>query len=130
VLYWNEDEPNGARDSAEAYSPGAFRIKCYSLDFDGHRYGPKDQVFIIRKYEGEKDIKSLPYFPLDCDPEGAELRSKLHARGNKFADLSLPNTATNRHHKMYKGLTIGERQQEHVCKLFIRKVQAILTKTG
>ena len=38
--------------------------KCYYLDFDGDRYGAREHEFILRYYEGEKDITDLPFYPV------------------------------------------------------------------
>jgi hypothetical protein len=92
------------------YSNGAFFVQCYNVDFDGTQYGPMESVFMIRAYEGERDINTLPCFPLACDPQANQLREKLLHRGGEFTKLSTsPNAA---HHKTYTGLTLDKQQEQ------------------
>ncbi|KAK0638312.1 Protein CdcH [Lasiodiplodia hormozganensis] len=49
----------------------ATKIWCYYIDFDGDSYRPVQRQFQIRRFEGEKDIKSLPVYPTKfLDDEG------------------------------------------------------------
>lgn len=103
------------------HSQGAFCLHCYSLDFDGKQYGPRHTFFTIRRYEGEKDVTSLPCFPLKCDPAAKDLREMLLKRGAEFIELSRPDNAKYRH-KAYIGLTI-DKEPEQVCegvRLYLR----------
>ena len=94
----------------EGYLSGLFVIECFYIDFDGTEYGPVNKTFMIRRFEGEKEIDSLPVFPLICDPNGVATRKALRDRGKRFAVLS--NTKTTSH-KQYSGLT-SDQQQEQV----------------
>ena len=94
----------------QGYSSGCFVIECFYIDFDGTEYGPVNKIVMIRRFEGEKDINSLPVFPLICDPNSVATRKTLQDRGKRFAVLS--NTK-NTSHKQYSGLT-SDQQQEQV----------------
>lgn len=98
----------------EDYSQGAFFIQCYHLEFNGTHYGPKDTHFTIRRYDGEREIITLPCFPLACDPNQDNVRRDLLARGKQFADLS--STPDRYAHRYYSGLAINvDQHQEQVC---------------
>ena len=68
---------------------------------------------MIRRYEGERLLTSLPCYPLNCDPHEEELRKHLLDRGNEFIRLCAPGNSVQKHRE-YDGLTVG-RQQEQVC---------------
>ncbi|KAH7031941.1 P-loop containing nucleoside triphosphate hydrolase protein [Macrophomina phaseolina] len=63
---------------------GAFGVQCWNLAFDGDVYRPKLKTFGIRRYEGEKDITSLPIYPLDFDLAKDEIRQRFVVRGETF----------------------------------------------
>jgi hypothetical protein len=126
-INWTDDPEEGfAGKRIEDYSQGAFVIQCYHLDYNGTQYGPKDKFFMIRRYEGEKDINTLPCFPLVCDRDRTKLRNKLLHLGGEFAKLSTANNVTYRH-KTYAGLTVDQ-QQEQVCRS--SAFRALLTEPG
>ncbi|KAJ4358936.1 hypothetical protein N0V95_002642 [Ascochyta clinopodiicola] len=93
------------------YSKGSFIIEAFYIGFDGNRFGPVNKTFQIRKFDGEKDITTLPVYPLSCDPNYKITREALVRRGQAFADLSKPNINA---HRKYKGLTLDPNCQEHV----------------
>lgn len=49
---------------AHGSSPDCFQVACYYLDYDGSRYGAIGMTFLIHPYTGERDITSLPVYPL------------------------------------------------------------------
>lgn len=86
-----------------------FIVEAISFEFDGYHYGPVQKTFVIRKYDGEKAINMLPVYPLAFDPNCAELRKRLVARGKLYLDLS---QADHPSHKHYSGLTFDEPHEE------------------
>ncbi|KAK8137257.1 hypothetical protein PG984_005197 [Apiospora sp. TS-2023a] len=92
----------------QGYSPGSFFIECLYIHFDGLRYGPVNATFQIRKFEGKKEITSLPIFPLACDENEQNIRNRLLKRGQEFATLANSKAAA---HRKYKGLTLGKTQE-------------------
>ena len=95
----------------EGYSKGAFVLECIYFDFDGTQFGPVSKTFIIRKFEGEKDITGLPVYPLTLDQSCIELRKEFLKRGERFAELS---NSSKTSHMQYQGLTL-DKQPEQVC---------------
>lgn len=87
----------------------AFYVECVSFEFDGEQYGPVQNTFLIRKYDGEKPITSLPVYPLAFSPEEDLIRTRLIERGNLYLQLSRINGAAHRH---YSGLTLDEPHEE------------------
>ncbi|KAL9119791.1 MAG: hypothetical protein Q9187_003654 [Circinaria calcarea] len=96
--------------SAEGYSAEAFVVECFYVDFDGVQFGPVNKTVMIRRYDGEKDVASLPVFPLMCDPNQEKTRRDLRKRGEEFIRLANTKVVS---HKQYSGLT-AEQQQEQV----------------
>jgi hypothetical protein len=87
----------------------AFAVECVSFEFDGEQYGPMQKTFLIRKYDGEKPITSLPIHPLAFSPDRDLIRERLIERGNFYLQLSRVNEAAHRH---YSGLTLDEPHEE------------------
>lgn len=103
--------PASEKLKEQGYSPGAFVIECFYIHFDGSRYGPVNATFQIRRFEGKKNVTSLPIYPIQCDPHHLENRQRLLARGNEFAKLSdIKNKASA--HRKYKGLTLDKNQEQ------------------
>ncbi len=88
---------------------GAFFLECYRYDFNGNHYGPVHNIFEIRRYEGLRDIRSLPVHPLCFDPEYKKERAQLGQRGEKFVALARANETA---HKTYCGLSLDEHAEE------------------
>ncbi|KAH0565033.1 hypothetical protein GP486_001572 [Trichoglossum hirsutum] len=109
----------------DGYSSGAFIIECVYFDFDGTQYGPVNKTFQIRKYEGEKDITSLPVFPLACDPNKESIRQALLDRGKRFTKLSNPSKPA---HMQYSGLTVDKQQEQVDSQVIIDFQVAFIAK--
>ncbi|RYC56379.1 hypothetical protein CHU98_g9835 [Xylaria longipes] len=62
-------------------------IDCVYVDFDGVSLGPVQREFKIKRFEGEKIIKSLDLCPLNM-PEDREIWEKLKERGRNFLDVA------------------------------------------
>ncbi|KAI8624701.1 hypothetical protein F5Y19DRAFT_452880 [Xylariaceae sp. FL1651] len=77
-------------------------VHCISLDFDGKLIGPVSRVFMISKYEDEKELTSLPIFPLQHVKEDG-LRERLVKRGKAFFKVAGVK------HMHYAGLTLKMR---------------------
>lgn len=90
-------------------SNGAFFLECYRYDFNGSQYGPVHNMFEIRRYEGLREIRSLPVYPLCFDPEYKTERAQLIQRGEKFMALARANETA---HKTYCGLSLDEHAEE------------------
>ncbi|KAI1479345.1 P-loop containing nucleoside triphosphate hydrolase protein [Daldinia eschscholtzii] len=91
------------------YSTGSLIIECFYMHFDGKQYGPVNQTFQIPKFDGAREITSLPVVPLEIKDDSENLRKELLKRGKKFAELSDPAKAA---HKLYKGLTLDKRPEQ------------------
>ena len=105
--------PNGPEVPASCIereeNNGAFFLECYRYDFNGNHYGPVHNIFEIRRYEGLRDIRSLPVYPLCFDPEYKKERAQLVQRGEKFVALARANETA---HKTYCGLSLDEHAEE------------------
>lgn len=123
VLSPHQDAPSTSAATKlknKGFSLGSFIIECFYIHFDGLQYGPVNETFQIRKFEGRRNISSLPVTPFDCDPKRSDVRERLLRRGNKFAEL-----ASRPAHRKYKGLSLGERK-EQVCQEFYDSTACLL----
>ncbi|KAJ2984565.1 hypothetical protein NUW58_g5996 [Xylaria curta] len=77
-------------------------VHCIYLDFDGKVMGPMSCIFMIQKYDGEKEVTSLPVFPLQHAKEDG-LYEKLVKRGKLFFKV------VGVKHMHYTGLTLKTR---------------------
>jgi hypothetical protein len=76
-------------------------IDCIHLDFDGKSMGPVPSLFAIPRYDGEKEVTSLPIFPLTYVEDG--LVQKLTERGKTFCAVASTK------HMHYTGLALETR---------------------
>jgi hypothetical protein len=107
----SDDDSNHAsrKFKDEGYSEGSFIIECFYIHYDGNRFGPVNASFQIRKFDGERDIRSLPVTPLQCYSNQTEIRKSLVERGQKFVELSDPK---KRAHRKYHGLTLDKNPEQ------------------
>lgn len=68
--------------------PAPFQLRCYYLDFDGERVGPVMHNFRINAFQGEKDINSLPIYPLKYAKNAATIEDQMRKRGQMFREFS------------------------------------------
>lgn len=91
-------------------------LHCIYISFDGKKIGPVNRVFRIQRWDGDKDVVSLPVFPLrymvDKSREETRttaeeaikaVRDRLIARGKMYLDV----TTRDFKHMHYSGLTMG-----------------------
>lgn len=118
----DDDDEDDSRRAAD------FEMTCIYIDFDGERLGPVAKDFPIKRYNGEKDISSLPVYPLRFHPAAASrsdfagdadwrrheedpassdwLRRKLIRRGTKFLEV------VGVKHMYYSGPTLDVDSEE------------------
>lgn len=89
-------------------------LHCVYIDFDGYRLGPVRAKFEIKKFDGSKDITSLPAYPLRFaktpEPESSgdghsSFRARLISRGRKFVNVI---GITPMH---YNGVTLDSKEE-------------------
>ena len=95
------------REEREAYivkypKTSPFVIDCFYIDFDGTKFGPLPQKFMLEDYDGEVPINSLEVFPIRFDEDPKKTEKSLVRRGRKFMKLA------NVDHKYYSGRTLRE----------------------
>jgi transcription initiation factor IIF auxiliary subunit len=93
----------------QGWSDGSFVIECFYIHYDGVRFGPVNKTFQIQKYESKKDVRSLPVYPIQCDPNADETRRNLEERGERFCELSNPKSTA---HRKYRGLTLDKNREQ------------------
>lgn len=61
-----------------------FKVDCYVMGFDGEYCGPVAMMKKIRAYVGEREITSLPVYPLKFHPRRDFHLQDMEIRGRKF----------------------------------------------
>ena len=90
-------------------SNGEFSLECYSYSCNGKSYGPIRKSFVIRRFNGTRDIDSLAAYPWSLDKRYRSDKSSLRHRGEKFIDLSSLEQIA---HRSYSGLSLDEHAEE------------------
>ena len=70
-----------------------FELCCYYIDFDGQRFDPRVESFLIYPFEGERKITSLEAYPSKYHQDAAERRAALQSRGDMFRQLATSASA-------------------------------------
>lgn len=79
-----------------------FVVSCYQIDFDGNKFGPVAQSFSIQKFDGLRDITTLPVYPLKFAKDPSRVRETLLQNGKLFLDVC------GGEHVRYRGLNLHE----------------------
>lgn len=93
----------------DGWAGGSFVIECFYIHFDGVRFGPVNKTFYIPRFEKTKDIRALPIYPIQCDPDARNLQKRLEKRGSDFLKLSSPEVTA---HRTYKGMTLDRNREQ------------------
>lgn len=88
-----KDEPNAQFEDNPIF------INCVYVDFDGVSIGPVRQNFTISRFDGQKDVESLPIYPLRFS-RNPGLRESLIERGRRFIEVA------GMKHMHYSGLSL------------------------
>lgn len=89
------------QDSSEVYQRYT-TISHYYIDFDGEAFAPVKRSKFVGWYDGEKDVTSLPIYPIRFVKNHEQILQRLEARGSRFRDLVLQSHPT----MAYMGLTL------------------------
>ncbi|KAL9106860.1 MAG: hypothetical protein Q9227_008193 [Pyrenula ochraceoflavens] len=76
-------------------------LRCWSVDWDGDKFGSKEESLYNYGYEGTVKITQLPYYPLTFHPDRNGLEGRLLSRGRTFESLK------GYHYMAYKGVALG-----------------------
>lgn len=111
----------GGRDTLvpredDDWQPG-FTVDTYGYASNGQSYGPLPRQFIISRYYGQREITSLPVYPLQYHPKADELRKDIEKRGDTYIELSSQEKVI---HRQYTGTSL-DMPPEEVCSLFQRQ---------
>lgn len=100
--YVTQDDLSRAEtcDCFEEATYTILHLYCYHIDHNGFTYGPIDLTFYILAYEGEKDIRTLPIYPLRFAKEPNEITSRFLTQGKMFEQ------AVKEKHLHYDGWTV------------------------
>ena len=94
---------SGAEDrKANLNKPNPFKVRCYYIDFDGKYFLPTFHTFSVMPYKGEKDVKSLDFFPVRFLNDAQHTLKEHLSKGKMvFDDMSTSFT-----HYYYAGPTL------------------------
>lgn len=62
----------------------SFQIQCFYLDYDGSSWNPVFTRFSIPPYDDEKDITSLPCYPLQYCDDPKQILTDISTMGQRF----------------------------------------------
>ncbi|KAL4898917.1 hypothetical protein BDW74DRAFT_164309 [Aspergillus multicolor] len=92
------DEENRSKTDHKLY------VKCYYLDFDGSSYVPVVQDIGIAPFEGQRNVTSLPIYPLRFAPNSEHILRESRDAGQKFVE------AIDQKHMTYHGWAVRHRE--------------------
>lgn len=94
----------GDRDSDRDGSPedDKFTIDCYYIDYNGTEFTAINSVFRISRYDGEREVTSLPLYPLRFAPNSAQILEQARSTGQRFID----NISNHSRYGSYSGWTL------------------------
>ncbi|SPO04761.1 uncharacterized protein DNG_07446 [Cephalotrichum gorgonifer] len=75
-------------------------IEAYYIDYDGSSFVPVRHTFKIERYAGEKDITSLPIYPMRFVKDVEKVKTSFHEQGRRFQE------AVKEKHMYYDGWTL------------------------
>ncbi|PGH07656.1 hypothetical protein GX51_01665 [Blastomyces parvus] len=84
-----------------------FFVDCFYIDFNGEKYGPRPQRFVISEFVGERQISSLPIYPSNQSEANEHILGRLSERGQKFVHC------TTRKRLVYSGAILQEWDPGH-----------------
>ncbi|KAI0450531.1 hypothetical protein F5B21DRAFT_425310 [Xylaria acuta] len=83
-----DDDEVTKREYIEAFGRGTYSpltIDCYSIAFNGKDLGPLDTAVQVSRYNGDRDVSSLPIYPVRFHKDGEEaVRRRLRECGEKY----------------------------------------------
>lgn len=97
-------------------------IHCIYMDFNGKLLGPVSKEIEIPKFDGEREIRSLPVYPLRFTND-SEVRGRLIRRGNIFMELAEVK------HMQFTGVTLNT-QEEVDSQVVVDFEQTLQHNTG
>lgn len=97
-------------------------IHCIYMDFNGRLLGPVSKRIEIPKFDSEREIRSLPIFPLRFASD-SEVRSRLIKRGELFMKLAEVT------HVQFTGVTL-DTQEEVDSQVVVDFEQTLQHNTG
>ncbi|KAL2856501.1 hypothetical protein BJY01DRAFT_179464 [Aspergillus pseudoustus] len=62
------------------------RLVCYYIDFDGKFYIPIRREVTIERFDGEREVTSLPIYPARCMPQPSEHMDGPQKQGLRFVN--------------------------------------------
>lgn len=91
--------PGDRRQDVEFES---FSVQCYYVDYDGTEFGAVTTSFDLQLYDGERNVTSLPFYPLRFAPNFTQLLEHAQLTGKNF----LANIENPSRYGSYSGWTL------------------------
>ena len=77
------------------------QLRCWCVDWDGDKFGSRNEYLINYSFPGTTKITRLPYYPVNFHPDKAKLETRLLQRGRIFESFK------GFHYMAYKGIALG-----------------------
>ncbi|KAK3304792.1 uncharacterized protein B0T15DRAFT_399826 [Chaetomium strumarium] len=102
----NEEEEDGFTKPYRIPDKSSdFVVYCYQIDFDGTKFGPVSLSFSIQKFDGLRDITTLPIYPLKFAKDSVAVRETLLKNGTTFLEVC------GGEHVRYRGPNLHEAEE-------------------
>ncbi|KAK4154462.1 hypothetical protein C8A00DRAFT_32743 [Chaetomidium leptoderma] len=88
-------------DDTHKVSKRNHSVFAYYMDYDGNSYVPVRHDFIIKSYEGERDIASLNIYPLRFVKDAEKTKATFREQGTRFRQV------VTQKHLAYDGWTLA-----------------------
>lgn len=105
------------RDRHSEESDKCTELEMYYIDFNGEGFAPVLRSRTVYWYEGERDVTSLPVYPIRFVKDSEQLMQRLRTRGKRFQSL-----VSQAHPTMsYVGWTLIQDPSEEPIKSHLNK---------
>lgn len=99
------------------------RLSCVSVDWDGEKFGRRDESLLIYEFDGTEKIAKLSAYPLIFHQDPLKLSDRLVLRGKQFELFA------GYHYMAYKGIALSSGPCGPVKHSVRRQPQEILVRS-
>ena len=100
ILIWCVVVKSCFYEQEQSRSPGepaVWTVNVEFTSFKGKRFERVERPFQIGGFQGSREIRSLPAYPLDLHPQKEELRQSLICRGKRYVELCIGESRKTTH---------------------------------
>ncbi|RSL69586.1 hypothetical protein CEP53_002165 [Fusarium sp. AF-6] len=83
----NLEDENGCFRRSAADNDDEFELRVYYIDYDGSSYSGVGRQWTLDRFDGERDVTKLMFYPLRFEKDFESITSKLMESGERFQNL-------------------------------------------